>query len=968
MRLFLCLFICLPLLANAQEIATKKVAVQALHLSQEIRPVIQNHSYEPKRPERGVEPFSPKVKVKSFSLPKGMMVRDVPVHWLTEFSGGLAATFLGSKGQFQRGQLAYKEKRYEDAKKAFAVLFKRKGGDTWEQAGLWQAWTLFQLEEMSASFDVASELFEAKDLSVRSEAYYIAGLSYYLSSKNQELFQLLKDSERDIPKESRSIRLHLLKLSALARGEKWNEAHQALLAMDIKSFERDLNYKRLVELEAVIAYHESDFKNSLRAFITLEKLQNDLGERLSSLKNIAWMNYFNGDYEKAKKTAHFVLEKLDLASQAEMHYLWIAAQVRLQKSEGLFAELKELPQSSDFYSFASFYIRSFFKELKQYPDLKNQVQSSSFSFPELKFYTAILEGHRHFLAGDMDAAEAEFLQALAVDSKSGLYWVAQYNMALVHMKAGKLEKGLGLLGQLLANPEAPKHLIQYHQLFVLYSKKQDKEFLSLIAQVRLELLSDHAQWEVSLMHGALLYNDHKEKLALALFKKGWEKLKEPEALGYTAQVYYFRGKFNKVLSFASEHPKPKSTGLIHWQVKSLLALKKFERAKRVIEDAKFKGDTLVDLHVEVWLNTKDFKKIIAKVQPLIAGETSEAKKIELLGYLGDAWYNLKDYGRAGVSYNDALTLAKTKDQRSDFHYNKAMSLFLAEKFTEYEKAAETALNEPLKDDTRFQITENYANYLQKAGKGNKAQVILSDYGKKHSFKKAQSQLQQIRLLKDAGSLEECSIMAKSPVNEASKMERRDMAILGAKCSIERGASKEVLASLENELLTGAGNYRKPEVTILLAQARNQVGGYAASQEMIDQLGPNTPKAYKLQAKLIKAENLFQMGQVAQSDKILGDPSQYHEVGIYPRALELQTQIKSQRGDLKQAVKNILRLYYKKGQSQEKKQAHLLRLAKLYASKGKKVEAAETLTKLNLSLLSPDLKPEYDKLQSQLPQN
>ena len=68
------------------------------------------------------------------------------------------------------------------------------------------------------------------------------------------------------------------------------------------------------------------------------------------------------------------------------------------------------------------------------------------------------------------------------------------------------------------------------------------------------------------------------------------------------------------------------------------------------------------------------------------------------------------------------------------------------------------------------------------------------------------------------------------------------------------------------------------------------------------------------------------------------------------------------------MKNILRLYYKKGQSQEKKQAILFRLAKLYASKGKKAEALETLKKLNLSLMSPDLKPEYDKLQSQLAQN
>ena len=953
-----------PWLLIAQELEPEQVQILALHHKNPIRPQVTGHQYDPRRPDKAIEPYTPQLSIKRFHLPQDHSMAE-SVSWVARFSGQVAGTLMGSQGQMEAGVLAYQKGNYPEASKRFSLILQKGKSALVEKAAAWQAWTLYHLEEMESSYELTQDLTGSNSPIYRAEGFYLGGLHLFRSGQNQELDQWLEKAEKNLEAKDWNFRLRYLKFAHLVRSQKWKQARIFLMEFEKSGIKHSPHYGAIKEMEGLIAYNESDFPKALQAYGAAYELSPAGWDKSRTRQIQAWLHYLSANYEDASRQAGEELALGVSKNEAELTYLLIACKVRKQEGKGLAELLGRIEKKSPFYSYGAFQIRAFYKNLPKEPKLKALVQKEDFPFKEIRFYTALLEGQSYFQAGQIKQAEKQFLSALAVDSNSGLYWIAGYNMGLVHLKRERFDKAAKLFESLAKEKEPTNKLwLGYHLLYAYYKEEKAQAFLATFPKLDLSELEPQAQWEVHLMKGSLQYGQGKHKKAVAAFSYGWEVHQQPQALGFIAQVHYQQGEYQKVLDLAQKHRDVKSQGLLRYRVKTLLALNRGALGMRILEQEKLQGDVLLDLHVEVWLHNREYQKISDRVNPLLKKAQTPAAKYKYRLILGDAYYNQKAYEKAHAQFKAAAGLTPDPKAQAQAKYNQALSSYAAKDWKTFEIETNQALAGKLEPGTRYQLTLILANHHFAQGEISRGDEVLSHYVRTEKHKANQMRIRQTQLQYDRGEYGNCAQMAKGSLNKPTDFERRDMAILHARCAVRSGQEKEVLASLEKELMSAQGDYRKAELTLLLAEARHHAGGYNASQETLSQLPKQGPKKLQLQARLLKAKNLYRMGQFKEGDETLGEPSQYREIREYKEALQLQTEMKTQSGDLKQAVKNHLRLYYRKGTKQAEKQGLLLKIAELYIKDGKPELAKEYLNKFTPAL-APDLDEKYNSILAQL---
>ena len=961
MLLFFWAACALPL--TAQELSPEQVTILGQLASRKISPQLPSHQFDPRRPGKTVEPYAPDFALAGVKLPaeNGLSVK---VSWLASVSSGLAGTLMGAQGSLEAGVSAYEAGDYAAARARFQLLLDKAKGRLQEHAAAWQAWTLFKLEEMDASFELAQGLTQAQDPEAMREGFYLVGLHHLRSSNLKALDQAMTQMDAKLPVAQRDFRLQLLRLTSLVQNRQWPQAKEHLTRLPLAELQHSPYFGLIKEMEALTSYHQNEFSAALAASETARSLAPAAASRSQFRRMQAWLHYFSGNYPESLRLAG---EELSLGLSPHSHeltYLMIAAKTRAMQPEGLADLLHRIPKESPFYGFAAFYLKAFGKDLT--PDLTSEVNAVEFEFPALRFYAALLEGHQLFLANQPAAAEDRFLAALAVDSNPENYWLARYDLGLIDLKQARLAKAQTLYAELLqAKEPSDKLWAGYHLLFADYQLAQAETFLQHLPLAAQPGLPPDALWEIKLMEGATRFNQGQTAEALAAFQWGWQQQKRPQALGLMAELHYRTQQYEACLDLAAKHPDVRDLGLLQWRVKSLLALNRLERANRVLEDAKLKGDELLDLQVEVWLLNKDYEKITRRVTPLLQAAKSDAQRLKYRRILGNAAYNLPDYPTAESHFQAALALAKTTEERSQTHYDLALAQVAAQHHAALETHTQAALKEPLTPEARYRLTLLLANHYLAEGRPTEADQLLADHAKATPFQRNAIRLRQAQNLYERGDYADCATLAQAPLDNPQGTEARDMAIWDARCSVKAGQGKQVLARLEKELLSAQGDYRKAEVTLLLAEARHLEGGYAASEEALNSLPPDLPPGLAAQTRLLRAKNLFQQGRFAEGDAALGKLDPYREINAFEEALTLQTELKASQGATQDAVKNYLRMYYKKGTPLVEKQRLLLKIAGLYQKQGQQDQAQEYLGKINLSLLDAALKPDYDRVKAAL---
>ncbi len=960
----LLLFLSLSCSLFGQDLDPEQVKIIALRPANPIRPQVKGHQYDPRRPDKALEPFSPDFGPGPVELPQenGLVESQ---SWLARLSPGLAGAVMGSKGLLDAGIIEYQAGEYEKAKGRFALLIDKGTSEVWEKAVAWQAWTLYKLEEMDASFNLAQDLTQSKAPRLRAEGFYLAGLHFLRSAQMVKLNQWLAKAKKELQPADWNFRLRYLQLVNLVQNKQWKEARTFLADFAQTGITYSPYYGKIKELEGAIAYAENDFPRALTAYKEAQRLSPGAWSKSRHRRVQAWLYYLSGRPTESKRLAGEELALGLSPAQAELTYLLIASKVRLQEGQNLATLLERIPKGSPFSAYASFQIRAFYKNLNQEPKLKAKVIGQPLHFPALRFYTALLEGQAHFLKGQIEAAEKNFLTALSVDSDANLYWIARYDMGLVHLNQGRYPKAARIFKE-LAQEKNPKNKLWlgYHLLYAYYQQKQAKAFLAYFPQVDLTEMTAKAQWEVHLMKGSLLYGLGRHPEAIQAFLYGWEQGKRPEALGYAAQAYYQQGKYQQALDLAAKHSGLHSKDLLRYRVKSLLALNRAPLAMRILEEERFKGKELLDLHVEVWLVNQKYEKIVQRVTPLLQSAKNDTERLNYHLILGDVYFNQKKYSAAHRHFAATIALAKDPKKQALARFNLAMCSYAAKDMKAFEPEAALALKAALEPPTRYQLTQVLSNHYLESGQIRQSDALLSDYIQHHRYKKNQIRLRQAQSSYDRGNYTLCADQIEVPLEQPNEFESRDQSILFARCAIKSGRGKEVFAKLERELARAKSKYRQGEIALILAEARYHQGSYQASQETLKKIASQAPKKLQLQARLLGAKNLYKLGQFAEGDQTLGDPNQYREIHHYKEALQLQTEMKAQSGDAKSALRNLLRLYYRKGNSQLEKQELLLKLTRLYLQEGDQASAKEYLDKFNPAL-APELVDQSKKLRGQL---
>jgi len=913
-----------------------------------LAPIVSKHRFDPRRPARIAEPYSPEILVTGLVYPD-QLPKNIRLSWLTQLSGPLAGLFLGDQGVFERGLSAYADEDYLQAQHFLLQLTKKKG-PLQLQANLWLAWSFYKSGMPQLSQPLAVELANQATGDIQREGYFLWLMQTLQQGDLKTASGILPNLNRDIPAEAQDFRIRYLSLVAQVKIGHWQDARKTLNALDTQKIRYSPFYPKLKELAGAIAYYENDFRRGLAEFKRAKAADPRAFAQGENTRHIAWLLYFIGEYEQTIAQVDLELAQLRPTNRDELFYLKIAALTHLGRGGQVQTSLSQLPKDSPFKGYGAFQIKVFLKGLSQWPQLNATVSKVKLKDKDLQFYATILDGNQQFLQKQFPQARSSYTKALKAARTDELKWLALYNLSVANLALSRWDDAKSSFAQLdkLPAPENRKWF-SYHQLYLDFHLNDLSSFLARYQGIDFSELDQDIQWEVHRLKASLLVQNKRADEAIQPILWGVDHGYPLESLSYAAQILYGQNKFEPLLHLLAQHRTVRSDLLLSYEVRCLMALGRHNQAQVKLDFSPLKSDLLLALQVDLWTQAKAYPKVIATLNTRLdeAGH-SEAQQTAYSRMLADAYFNQKDYPQARFLYQQALDQSSDPAEQSNLIYSLVLSRYLEKGQPGFKQKAKSALQSPaLEAPTRLSLTLLLSGYFTKNDQPQETDKLLAEYERNHLY-----HIGQIRVLRTQLALKDqkwaaCSELADNPPAQSTPFERIDLKILGAECDLEQSKGKQAQERLTKS--PTPSDYRRSEAWLLSALASRQQNKTLASEQQFAQVvEADLSERQLVRLRLSSTANRLELGEPARALAQLGDFRDYPNKKDQRKALGLTAQIKSSQGRFKEAAKDTLRLSYSPGLPKAEQVEVQIQLVALYLKADMHQKAGQLITKLKES--------------------
>jgi len=929
-------------------------------------PVIKEHHTELGTPGKIQEPYLPDFSFSVASLPDDFP-QNTPTNWLTEFSPSLSRLFRGNDGRLNNGIYFYRRNMLDHAESELLPLLKQPSQFS-EPAVLYLAWIKFKDGHWEETNRLTNQLLLSDDTNLVKEAYYLKSVVYLEQKQYEKGAELGEAMRARIPESQFDLKQSYVQLICLVQLGYWNEAEKLSNDIQKRSIAYTKQYYKTIELAALIDYSQGHYLSSLKKYLRARSYNAHPAYQFAMDRRIAWLYYITGAYEAALNTLQELNSVYFSDFADEFVYLRLACRVQLQQWSQVKPLLDGLKDTSLFHTYASFLVRTHLKNPTDHPALFNQVAQQNFDFPEMKFHVAILDGNLFFTQGQYPEAKDAFIRALSVDSSNSDYWIAQYNLGLTHLRLGQYSSAEADFNTLLRSINGTRaDQLRYHLSYAQYQQSKPEETLNSLKLIHIGSLDRKQQVELKMMEGGSLLRLNKNDAARKVFLDIWHSDRKQDALELVAIIYYDQQQYSEVIKLVREHPEHRSTLLIVYEVKSLLAMRQFEEAKKTIEPITQDSDSLIELRLEVWTANLEYDRIITDVTSRLGKTTDPQKRRFYYLTLGDAYFNLQRYQESKNQFYRALNLTEEPTLKSLVLYNIALSSYYYKDYTSFLREVNQVLSRKEIDyEVRFNLTILLAEFYQKSGKLELSDGVLEKYNQSHSYNQASIHIKRVRLWFQSGNPGKCAKLGKTGTGTENDYQRRDRIIMFGYCANASQQPAAAINIIRKELKKDRNPYRTNELNFVLAQAYAQTGDFKHSLKLAKNLiiKPLNLKV-RQDTQLLITRDLLELNEPEKARAELGNVNQYRNTQQYVSSLQLRSEIEFKQKQYHQAYRTLLRIYYLSDSSPIVRQSALLSLSEGYL-KEKDLESAERhFRKIDPEIIKqePSAQKRYDSVKS-----
>ncbi len=928
--LLILLVFALDHIAHAEELKPHNVIVRTAFKEVSRTPVIKSHSFDLLTPEIMQEPYLPKFAFSGAHVPEDFP-QNIEISGLTKFSPTLSRFFRGPAGQLENGAFFYQRHQLNQAEANLLPLITQ-SKIIREPAILYLAWIKYKEKLWKESLKLTGYITRSNNKHLASEATYLTALVYYKQQQYRKVITLSEQLKTRISLNSFSLKQKYIYLISLVKRGFWEEARQVSENVISGPIYHIKPYYKIVELSALIDYEQKSYTASLKKLLRVKRYNSHPAYQYAVNRQIAWLLYLGGNYSRALSILN--AENIHYSNQYrdELQYLKLACLVRQKNWPAVKSTLGNLNGSSVFYPYSVFQIRSYLKNPKEHPNLFQQISNQVFNLLEMKFYVAILDGNLFFKQNRHQKAEAAFLKALSIDSRSPDYLVAQYNMGLTHLKLRQYQAAeIDFSDLLKIGFEKKVEQVRYHLAYSLYQQAKAAEALHIISALNTATFNRSQQAELLMMKAGSQLQVRKNKLASQTFSDIWSRFKNPESLEFIIQILYDQQQYKQVLELANQHPDHQSHTLRLYKIKSLLALRLFKEAQFAMDQISAEDEQVTELRLKVWAANEKYKQIIKYVSRLLNTSLLPQKRLYYYLSLGNAFFNLQQYRDSKIQFFRSLNLVEEPELKSLIYYNIALSSYYYGDHTSFLNEVNLVLQrKQIPDDIRYNLTLLLAEFYQKTNKIAQSDRIYREYEQKHAYNQTSIHIKRIRLWYQNQNFNKCSELSREKMVTENIYQRRDRLIMFGYCTNNIQRPVAVIKKIKTETEETSDTYRLNELHFILAQAYAGTAQYSRSLTLAKNLiKQSLNNVVRKDTQLLISHNLLKLKKPQKANIELGKIDQYRSTGQYTQSLHLLGEIQFQLKQYHKAHRTLLRIYYLPESTNADRHLALLRLSEGY---------------------------------------
>lgn len=953
---------------NGQKLKPKNVIIHSSYKEKSIRVKTVHHKFDLQPLIYLQEPYLPEFQFLDFELPEAFP-QNREISWLSRNLGFLSEIFLGDIGILEKGLVQYRKGNLDLAKITLIQLI-HSPTQISDVANLYLGWIEYKRNHWDLSYRYTSKILNSKNASISQEAHFLISLLKIRQRNYKEHIKIMQQYEKRIKPESWGFRLPFYYLVSLIKLEKWDIANQLISQINQTGLSHAKQFYKIKEAIAIVSYNQQKYSISLNNYFQANKLNPLLSYQYQIFRNIAWIQYFTGEYQQS-------IDLIDVNARSpykefseELKYLKIICLLNMNKRNLLKPVLNQLKKESPFYSYASFKIKSFYKNPEKYKNLIEQQSFQAFDSPGMIFHITSLDGNHAFKKNRFKKAIEQYQKALSLDETNINANKTQFNLALSLLKTGRFEKANRILLTIKNSKQADSfRLLPYHILYSFFKLNQGDKYLKLERSINYERYSKPVRSDIHFMTGNIHLNNENHNKAIRDFLWVWHAERNIKALELSALAYYQQSQFQKTIKIANQDRKHTSRALFHFKIQSLLALSKPGQALKIIENHPLNDEQSIEIYLEVLLANQKYKRIITHISALQKGSFDSNKRLFFYLYLGDAYFNLKKYSKSKNQLYRALNLSKDKNIRSLILYNIILSTYHYGDFATFKKEANQILkNRVLTDEIRYSLTQILVDYYSQNQQVALADRTLANYIKNYSYFSSRAHNKRIRLLHLSRAYNKCYSLSQLKKGKESDFSRRDRVIMAGYCGNKSKRSADVAKLINSEFEQDMKDYRKNELNYLLAQAYTKTKKYKRSIRLIKKLDIIELDIHtRHEIKLLQSVNLLNTSRPNQAEAELGDLNQYRKSKRYIDALHIKGEISIKAKADHKAIRTFLRIHYLPQTPIIVKQEALLRIAEFYYQQHNLDKANEYLKKLNHGVVKKNRKTQsrFNQLKKKL---
>lgn len=953
---------------RADELHPHRVVVRSSYREEARVPDIDSHHFDIRAPGQIEDPYRPDFTFNIRHLPQAFP-QNQTFHWLTSLAPGLSRLFRGNEGRLENGIRFYQQDKHIEAELELMPLVSE-NTEQREKATLYLAWIKYQEGLRDETLRLTERLRMSAKTDISREAQYLRTLVYLQRKDYRSAVDDMNSGRSRSPGEALPLKQAYAYLICLFQLEHWHDAKALSHELLHRPIRHAKSFYKIIELAALIDYAQGRYDDSLAKFIRARAMNRLPSYQYRMNRRIAWLQYMTKDYKGAVRTVNQKISAYRADYQDELTYLLIACRVRQNNWAAIGALLDRIDPSSVFYTYSAFLIRSNLQTPAAHPQLFESVSRLQFDFPEMKFHVAMLNGNLAFENGSVQAAKTAYLRALSVDSRNPDYWKAHYNLGLTQLKLKQLSAAVADFKQLLkTGPEELSQALQYHLAYATYLLADTDATLQALKQIEFSRFNDNQQNELRLIRAGSLLRKNRPDQALIDFQNVWSSSRQPLALEFMARIHYDQQRFEAVLELLKRYPEHRTDTLVIYEIKSLLALRRFKEAQAVMRGIRSEEDEFIELRLKVWFANQKYESIIQYVSQLLQKPLSREKRRSYHLHLGDAYFNRQQYRKSKNQFFRALNLTEEPELKSLILYNIALSSYYYKDYTAFLREADQVITKPhISAEIRYNLTLLLAEYYQSTEDIKQADTVYRNYVDSFAYNQASIHIKRIRLWYQQKQYQKCASLSRQPMPSETDFQRRDRIVMFGYCGNQQKTTKAVIQAIVEETEQHAIDYRNNELNYLLAKAYAQSGSFQRSLSLSKQLvdKPLNP-AVRIDNRLLIIDNLVQLQQSSEAMDVLGDINQYRDTGHYVKTLELRSEIEFQQQRFHKAHRTLLRIFYLPESSETEKQTALLRLTEGYLNEGDLNAAAEHLKKIDRGVImqEPENKKRYQTIAARI---